>query len=172
MSFLGRLIQTASGTLDGRGAMPLKRARCATKAISNVAYISGEQGGTLVVHSVGWQTPCTTAALPRRPMQPDTDPNRCRTLTSIRVDSVQTTGNGQGFARRRPVGNNSVHVDKQLRLPMGITRSARQSWAQLRKLRGRIQLQLVGQIFQAEACGGRPVPRYCEALLGMQILAY
>jgi hypothetical protein len=36
MSFLGGLIQTASGTLGGRGAMPLKRFGWAAKAASSV----------------------------------------------------------------------------------------------------------------------------------------
>jgi hypothetical protein len=35
-SFLGGLIQTASGTLGSRGAMPLKRVGCAAKAVSSV----------------------------------------------------------------------------------------------------------------------------------------
>jgi len=35
-SFLGGLIQAASGTLGGRGAMPLKRAGWAMKAASSV----------------------------------------------------------------------------------------------------------------------------------------
>ncbi len=36
VSFLGGLIQAASGTAGGRGATPLKRAGCAAKAASRV----------------------------------------------------------------------------------------------------------------------------------------
>jgi hypothetical protein len=36
VSFLGGFVQTASGTLGGRGVMPLKRAGCVAKAASSV----------------------------------------------------------------------------------------------------------------------------------------
>src|SRR5688572_12379849 len=54
VSFFGGLIQTASGTLGGRGAMPLKPSRMRSEGdVERDSALLGERGGALVVHGVG-----------------------------------------------------------------------------------------------------------------------